>query len=62
MIEQQYPLDIILFYIIYGGTTMLTFVVSLYLLLRPVSFFNKDITPLLRTVQRIIISCAKQLS
>ncbi len=37
-----------LFFIIYGGATMLAFVASIYLLLRPVSVFNIDITPPLR--------------
>ncbi len=47
--EQQYPLDFILFFIIYGGATMLAFMASIYLLLlRPVSVFNIDITPPLR--------------
>jgi len=48
MMEQQYPLDIILFYLFYGAVTMLAFVACLYLLLRPVSIFNTEITPPLR--------------
>ncbi len=48
IMEQQYPLDVILFYILYGEVIMLAFVASLYLLLRPVNIFNKDITPPLR--------------
>ncbi len=48
MMEQQYPLDIILFYLFYGGVMMLCIVAFLYLLLRPVSVFNKDVTPPLR--------------
>ncbi len=45
---QQYLLDIILLYLFYGGVIMLSIVACLYLLLRPVSIFNKDITPPLR--------------
>ncbi len=45
---EQHSLDSILFFTLYGGAFTLGLVSSLYLLLRPVSVFNKDITPPLR--------------
>ncbi len=48
MMEQQYPIDIVLFYIFYGQATILSIVACLYLLLRPVNVFNKDINSPLR--------------
>ncbi len=48
MMEQHYTLDNLIFFTLYGGAVMLSLVASLYLLLRPVSVFNTNITSPLR--------------
>ncbi len=46
--EHHYTIFNILFFVLYGGAIFIAITASLYLLLRPVSFFDKDITPPLR--------------
>ncbi len=46
--EQHYSIFSILFFVLYGGAIFIAMTASVYLLLRPVSVFDKDITPPLR--------------